>query len=121
MPILKIASYRVGAAHKGANGDTRYLFLEPDAGETGPGSAGVKVYFESTTKSVGRVAGDVIVATLPDALFRDMYHIVQTERPVFFMWQLDGASDQLESCGLATVEEPTGEGFRDTSDHSEYS
>jgi hypothetical protein len=50
-----------------------------------------------------------------------MYHIVQTERPVFFMWQLDGETDQLESCGIATVEEPTGEGFRDTSDHSEYS
>ncbi len=121
MPILKIASYRVGAAHKGANGDTRYLFLEPEANESGPGSGGIKVYFESTTNSVGRISGDVIVATLPDRLFRDMYHIVQTERPVFFMWQFEGEDGQLESCGVATVEEPTGEGFRDLSEHSEYS
>ena len=35
--------------------------------------------------------------------------------------QLDGDGDKLESCGLAPVDEPTGEGFRDTSDHSEYS
>ncbi|UCG76672.1 MAG: hypothetical protein JSV95_05100 [Gemmatimonadota bacterium] len=119
MPILKIASYRVGAAHKGSNGDTRYLFLEPEAAEAGPGSGGVKIYFEATTKSVGRVAGDVIVATLPDSLFRDMYHIVQTERPVFFMWQAVREGGELESCGLATVEEPTGEGFRDLSDHTE--
>lgn len=121
MPILKIASYRVGVAHKGTGGDTRYLFLEPDAAEAGPGSGGVKVYFESTTRSAGRVSGDVIVATIPDVLFRDMYHIVQTERPVFFMWQVDATGEMLESCGVATVEEPTGEGFTDTSDHSEYS
>lgn len=121
MPILKIASYRVGAAHKGTKGDTRYLFLEPAEGETGPGSGGVKIYFEPTSRNVGRVAGDVIVATVPDVLFRDMYHIVQTERPVFFMWQSEGPGDQLESCGVATVEEPTGEGFKDTSDHAEFS
>lgn len=121
MPILRIASYRVGAAHKGPNGDTRYLFLEPESSEGGPGSGGIKVYFEPTTSSVGRISGDVIVATLPDRLFRDMYHIVQTERPVFFMWQLEGEDGLLESCGVATVEEPTGEGFRDLSEHSEYS
>ena len=120
MPILKIASYRVGAAHKATGGNTRYLFLEPDAAESGAGSGGIKIYFESATRSVGHVADDVIVALLPDLLFRDMYHIVQTERPVFFMWQMDPTGEMLESCGIATVEEPTGEGFTDTSDHSGY-
>jgi hypothetical protein len=115
MPILKIASYRVGVAHKGSGVATRYLFLEPAPDESGPGSGGVKIYFEAKRKDVGKIAGDVIVATLPEALFPDMYHIVQTERPVYFMWQLLERSDRLESCGVATVEEPIGEGFRDLS------
>ncbi|MCZ6477453.1 MAG: hypothetical protein O6851_03965 [Gemmatimonadetes bacterium] len=119
MPILKITSYRVGVAHKGSGGATRYLFLEPASDESGPGSGGVKIYFEAKSKEVGKIAGDVIVAMLPEALFSDMYHIVQTERPVFFMWQLLERSDQLESCGIATVEEPIGEGFRDLSERSD--
>ena len=70
MPILEITSYRVGVAHKRSGGATRYLFLEPPSGQSGPGSGGVKIYFEAKSKEVGQISGDVIVAMLPEALRR---------------------------------------------------
>ncbi len=44
--------------------------------------------------------------------FQDMYHILQSERPVKFFWWADD-SDSLYGYQIYTGNEPTGEGPRD--------
>ena len=45
-----------------------------------------------------------------------MYHLLQTEKPVYFSWGFDEPGEKLTWCDLSTTEEPIGEGFTDLSD-----
>jgi len=116
MPTLEIVTYRIGVTPRASDRISRYLFLEPVLGQTEKGISSVRIHFEPDPEEIGYRADDLLLVTLPEDFFADMYHIVQTESPVFFNWQLDESGDRLSRCGIGTVEEPTGEGFEDQSD-----
>ena len=115
MPVLRIDAYRVGVSRRSADSFTRFLFLEPDPGHSGPGSSGVRIFFEPNPKEIGRLAADFVVVTLDPSYFRDMYHLLQTEKPMYFSWGLEEMGTQIAWCDLSTTEEPIGEGFTDWS------
>ena len=100
MPTLEIGAYRVGVTRRASDEISRYLFLEPAQGQTEPGTRGARIHYR---------AEDLLLITLPESFFADMYHIVQTESPVFFNWHLDGSGARVVRCGLGTIEEPTGD------------
>jgi hypothetical protein len=51
---------------------------------------------------------------LPLSSFGDLYHVLQTESPVFFTaYEVPFGGTTLSFAGLTTDEEATGEGFRD--------
>lgn len=116
MPVLEIEAYRVGVSRRTADDFTRFLFLELDPGYQGPGSSGVRIFFEPDPAEVGRSAADFLVVTLSDGYFSDMYHLLQTEKPIFFSWGFEDDGERISWCDLSTTEEPIGEGFTDRSD-----
>ncbi len=72
------------------------------------------VFFEESLPKLGvqcPAEGSVVV-TLPLKDFDDMYHVLQTEAPVFVDWLADDEHD-LKSFSLRTHEEPLGEGPAD--------
>jgi hypothetical protein len=72
------------------------------------------VFFEENLTKLGiqSPAEGSVVVTLPLRDFDDMYHILQTEAPVFADWLADDEHD-LKSFSLRTHEEPLGEGPAD--------
>jgi hypothetical protein len=116
MPVLEIEAYRVGVSRRSTDDFKRFLFLEPDSAYRGPGDSGVRIFFEPGPTEIGRSAAGFLVVTLELDYFSDMYHLLQTEKPVYFSWGFDEAGEQLSWCDLSTTEEPIGEGFTDLSD-----
>ncbi|MEE9246091.1 MAG: hypothetical protein V3U63_07800 [Gemmatimonadota bacterium] len=116
MPVLQIEAYRVGVSCRTNDDFTRFLFLEPDPAYRGPGSSGVRIFFEPEASEIGRSAAGFLVPTLSENYFGDMYHVLQTEKPIYFSWGFDEGGEQIDWCDISTTEEPTGEGYTDTSD-----
>lgn len=116
MPTLEIATYRVGVTRRASDEISRYLFLEPAPGQAAFANIGVRIHFEPAPEHIGYWANEILLVTLPESLFADMYHIVQTESPAFFHWRLDESGNQITRCSIGTLEEPIGEGFEDRSD-----
>jgi hypothetical protein len=115
MPAIEIEAYRVGVSRRSTDDFTRFLFLEPDPAYRGPGESGVRIFFEPQPSEVGRSAAGFLVVTLVPEYFGDMYHILQTEKPVYFSWGFDDSGEQIVWCDLSTTEEPIGEGVTDMS------
>jgi hypothetical protein len=115
MPTLEIAAYRVGVTSRASDEISRYLFLDPAPDDTAAGSRGVRIHFEPDPPEIGYWADGLLLVTLPERFFADMYHIVQTESPAFFNWRLDERGERIARCSIGTLEEPTGEGFEDRS------
>ena len=57
------------------------------------------------------IGGAFTVIQLPLSQFQDVYHLLQTEKPVFFTAY---EYDTLRFAGFTTDPEATGEGFRDS-------
>lgn len=120
MPWIEIESYRVAVLHRPEGEVTRRLELQPVADHEGPGRAGIQLYFSASPAEAGYATDQLIVARLPEALFRDMYHVLQTERPAYFTWEETEEAGEmtgrpLRTCAVTTMEEPTGEGPIDLS------
>ena len=116
MPALEIEAYRVGVSRRSTDNFTRFLFLEPDPGYRGPGESGVRIFFEPEPVEIGRSAAGFLVLNLEREYFDDMYHLLQTEKPVYFSWGFDEDGERVIWCDLSTTEEPIGEGFADFSE-----
>jgi hypothetical protein len=116
MPVQEIEAYRVGVSSRSTDHFTRFLFLEPNPSYEGVGSSGVRIFFEPDPEEIGRLAGGFLVVTLEQSYFTDMYHLLQTEKPMFFSWGMEEEGDQIAWCDLSTTEEPIGEGFMDLSE-----
>lgn len=116
MPTLRIATYRVGVTRRASDAISRYLFLEPAPGQQETGNVGVRIHFQPHPEDIGYRTDELLLVTLPESFFADMYHIAQTESPAFFHWQLDRSNNRIAHCSIGTLEEPVGEGFEDRSD-----
>ena len=115
MPNLEIGAYRVGALRRDDVDVTRFLIVEPVPGYDGPAAAGGWLYFSDEPPELGYATESMVVGRLPTGMFADIYHIVQTERPVYLTWEQEQEGNRLVSCGVTTAEEPPGEGLRDHS------
>ncbi len=72
------------------------------------------VFFEEDCLKLGTQcpADGSVIVTLPIKDFDSLYHIIQTEAPVFVDWLADD-EHELKSFSLRTHEEPLGEGPAD--------
>ena len=111
---LLIANYKIEARRATGDGDyIRALRLTAEPTEELYKTI-LLVFFEETLSKLGTQCptdGSVIV-TLPIKDFDILYHILQTEAPVFVEWLADD-EHELKSFSLRTHEEPLGEGPAD--------
>jgi len=107
-----VEHYRVSAFRGNRLGYCRVLRLQlASTDEQGTHEAVLKFVDADTIKQVA-ITPEHSEVILPLADFNDMYHLLQTEKPVFLT-----AFDEAGSlfCGLSTDPEPLGEGFSDNS------
>lgn len=111
---LLIANYKIETRR--ATGDGSYvralrLALEPTEQLY---KTILLVFFEEKLDKLGiqSPADGSVIVTLPVKDFHDMYHMLQTEAPVFADWLVDDEHN-LKSFSLRTHEEPLGEGLAD--------
>jgi hypothetical protein len=111
-----VTSYKVGTTRAVRGGSVRWLTLHLAKAEDGVKE--VSVFFhEGKTGDLGFVnekTGFVNV-NLPLADFEPIYHIIQTEKPIFVHWRCDPEEQRLAGFDVSTSEEPVGEGTHDTS------
>lgn len=111
---ILIANYKIESRRTMGNGGyVRALRLELDSSKELYKTV-LLVFFEENLTKLGiqSPAEGSVVVTLPLRDFDDMYHILQTEAPVFADWLADDEHD-LKSFSLRTHEEPLGEGPAD--------
>jgi len=117
---MEIKSYYVGSHRQrnASNYQRRWISLVPKTptstvqniviyffvGETITNDTDIGYVTPTTTKFV--------VAYAPISDFADMYHILQSEKPVHFYWYADTAN-KVQWFQITTNEEPIGEGPRD--------
>jgi hypothetical protein len=77
-----------------------FLAFFPPGDSTGEASAGYQV-------------GDWMRVYVPLAEFDDYWRLLQTEKPVFFLWRLEDASTRVLTFWMSTSAEPPGEGTTD--------
>ena len=121
---FEIASYAVGTNRRRSNPNhhKRWIKLFPKV--PAPTANYVIIYFVSEGSNpndsyIGYVTTThvpYVCAFARTSDFVDMYHILQTEKPVRFFWQtMSGGSPSLNEFQLYTGKEPIGEGLTDIS------
>ena len=68
--------------------------------------------FDGNAEQVGAVSETLISLFFPTAYYSDVYHILQTESPVFLDWTTNDAG-KIDFAAVTSNEEPLGEGMRD--------
>ena len=121
MPQIEVESYRLYLSRYPSNpGEyTKNITLAAKI----PDGAPVKIVFlsffppgDSTGESTtGYQRGDWMRVYVPVADFDVYWRLLQTERPVFFLWRLEDASTTaVQTFWMSTTAEPLGEGSTDT-------
>jgi hypothetical protein len=111
-----VTSYKVGTTRAARGGSVRWLTLQLATAEKG--SKEVSIFFhEGKIHDLGFVneTTGFVNVHLPIADFDSIYHIVQTEKPIFVHWRCDPEEQKLTGFDVSTSEEPVGEGTQDTS------
>lgn len=109
MPSMEVGSYKVGSHAGNSGGHSRYIVIEPKPSYSGPVDNVVIYFHAARPPDVGYQTGNWVVGRLPEADFRDLYVMLQTEDPVYFFWGAD-TSSQLYWLGLGSDEEPLADG-----------
>ena len=122
---FEIASYAVGTNRRRSNPNhhKRWIKLFPKI--PAPTANYVIIYFVSEGSNpndsyIGYVTATqdpYVYAFARTSDFEDMYHILQTEKPVRFSWRtMGGNNPSLHDFQLYTGKEPVGEGLTDISE-----
>ncbi len=120
MPLIEVESYFLAlvrdpsnpgeyekkitlAARDPATAPVKSVFMEfyPPGDHTGEGTVGYQA------------GSDWMRVYVPVADFDAYWRLLQTERPVFFSWRLNGGTTSVVTFWVSTRAEPTGEGPRD--------
>ncbi len=111
---VPVRGYKVGVTRSRDTGPVRWLTLELEKPERELKHVSL-FFYEKEPEDLGFVNKETgfVVANLPIADYQPMYHIVQTEKPVFVNWRIESGADALLSIDVSTSEEPVGEGFHD--------
>ena len=116
---MTIETYQVANSLRQDGSRKRGLHLHPSSNEGDPVSRVLMNFAMESQESINIGYYDskskIIVVNPPLADFDSMYHVVQTERPVFFHWEADDEKEpqRLLWFSLGTDEEPTGEGLKE--------
>lgn len=114
--MAAVTSYKVGTTRAARGGSVRWLTLQLASAEGGIKE--VSIFFhEGKVNDLG-FANDktgFVNVNLPTADFDSIYHVVQTEKPIFVHWRCDPEDRKITGFDVSTSEEPVGEGFLDTS------
>jgi hypothetical protein len=106
-----VKNYKVGVCRSKANGPARWLTLELVTPVGALRSVSLFFYDEAPrTRGFANDATGHLVANMRTADFDAMYHLVQTEKPVYAHWRLDHSDNSVLSIDVSTSEEPVGEG-----------
>jgi hypothetical protein len=110
-----IKSYRVGVCRSRPKAPVRWLTLDLASPEEGVDQVTL-FFYETPPRETGFRNPETrrLFANLPVADFQPMYHVVQTEKPVYLHWRLD-PENIVASIDLSTSDEAVGEGFVDGS------
>lgn len=111
MPSLKVGTYSVGIIRRSNELISRFITIIPEGGSD---LDSFVIYFIPDTETVGYEDNRTIVGYLQPADFRDVYHVLQTENPVYLNWSTKGRKD-VDYLSVGTRQEPPGEGFSDRS------
>jgi hypothetical protein len=111
-----VVSYKVGVTRSHKPGPARWLSLKLDSASDGATWATL-FFFEKPAPLFGFLnrATSTVVVNLPLADFDPTYNILNTEKPVYIHFRIDGDEHRLLSFDVSTSEEPVGEGPVDTS------
>lgn len=111
-----VGSYAVGIWSRTYGGNkSRYIDIKSEA--YGSGASGVQraiLFFTPDDSPYNIVTDSYVAFDVPWAEFRDIYHILQTEAPCHFLWDVD-SQNNVKLCHVGTSDEPPGEGLRDLS------
>jgi hypothetical protein len=103
----KVISYTVSVFKSSAINSTRSMILTLENGNT------VQLRFTGVQPADWiSFGGNFAFAELPVQLFGDMYHLLQTEEPVWFTVTED-PDGSFRFAGFSTSAEPLGEGLAD--------
>ena len=112
---VKIGKYSVSVRRGRAHSHTKTLSLQASSSATGTFKS-FALFFYENPPNLGYVNPDngYVVPMLPEVDFDPMYHLIQTERPIYAGWQTND-DNKLEWFSLYTGEEPPGEGLAEKS------
>jgi hypothetical protein len=113
MPFMDVKHYSVSRMlFKGGFGQTSFITMKLD-----DPTMSVVIYFfpNFTASDIGQVSAGIVSGYASDGDFGYYHHILQTEKPLFFGWELADGSDRLQWYRLTSTAEPLGEGLRDLS------
>ena len=116
MPTIKVGSYSLAiSSYVNKKSSTpvasRAIFIKPHDAYEGTIQFIYLFFFTQTKGNLSVKSSDSnVYAHLDEKDFKDIYHVLQTESPVFFDWE-DGVRFRI-----TTEEEPPGEGYEDKSD-----
>jgi hypothetical protein len=113
---MEVGSYKVLLVRGEGFAFFRTLALLPAAVDAEKVEAVFIGFHDGSIDSFGYSGGDrEVYCWAPMSDFDNFYHILQTEKPLFFEWSFDPNSGKIASYELRSAEEPLGEGFRDGS------
>lgn len=114
-----VSSYAVDVA-KGSGKIVRVLSMEAGGSSTADADHVVIRFYDKEPKDLGTFdpgGGGVdssIYCNLHISYFNDIYHVLQTEKPVRIGWLTQGNTNDLDHISIGTFEEPIGEGPADS-------
>jgi hypothetical protein len=112
MPSVRIGGYHVVlTGHQQASGDFAALTIRPETSFPN-GIQGISVFFFPNPQDAGYVTPTWVVFTPRGSLFTfdRIYHVLQTEKPLYFNWAADESTNRLHWAQISSDKEPIGEG-----------
>ena len=103
----------------------RSLVINLETTRYSDGLRQVVIYFQDMTNDrfdrgliresgLGQRTGTSATIRLPLHEYAYYYHLLQTEKPLFFMWNIEGGAGAIQTIQLTSFEEPIGEGESDS-------
>jgi len=113
---MEIGSYKVLLVRGEGYTFFRTLALLPKAADEEKVEAVFIGFHDGSVDSFGYNGGArEVYCWTPMSDFDNFYHVLQTEKPLFFEWSFEESSGRVASFQLRSAAEPLGEGFRDVS------
>ncbi len=112
MQAFQIDSYQIGMWTHFPDGPYRYIWLRTD--QPTDGIDGAVLMFPRGGQNYDSIIGPHVHVTLQWDEYEPIYHVLQTESPCYFLWDVTAAGS-FRLSHIGTSAEPLGEGLRDVS------